>query len=89
MVDGRGAIFLPQLMGGIPELGHLRACAPGLNGGVTTRTQLEPKMTTKPASAALNHRRIILDMLELALRGTVAASLLAALAMGLIAFAAS
>jgi hypothetical protein len=88
-VDGRSAIFLPQFMAGIPELGQQRACAPGLNGGVTTRTHLESKMTTKPANAALNHRRIILDMLELALRGTVAASLLAALAMGLIAFAAS
>lgn len=46
-------------------------------------------MTTKPPNAALNHRRVALDMLELALRGTAAASLIAALAMGLIAFAAS
>jgi hypothetical protein len=88
-VGGRSAIFLPQFMAGIPELGQQRACAPGLNGGVPVSSRKELNMTTKPASAALNHRRIILDMLELALRGTVAASLLAALAMGLIAFAAS
>lgn len=46
-------------------------------------------MTTKPQRTALNLRRVVLDMLELALRGTVAASLIAALAMGLIALAAS
>jgi hypothetical protein len=47
------------------------------------------KMTTKPQDAAFNRRRVALDMLELALRGTLAASLIGALAMGLIAFAAS
>ena len=46
-------------------------------------------MTTKPQRTGLNPRRVVLDMLELALRGTVAASLIAALAMGLIALAAS
>lgn len=46
-------------------------------------------MTTKPPGATLNPRRVVLDMLELALRGTVAASLIAALAMGLIAFVVS
>ncbi|MBI3917629.1 MAG: hypothetical protein HY322_11550 [Betaproteobacteria bacterium] len=46
-------------------------------------------MTTKPQRTALNLRRVVLDMLELALRGTVVASLIAALAMGLIALAAS
>jgi hypothetical protein len=47
------------------------------------------EMTTKPRNAALNHRRVALDMLGLALRGTLAAGLIGALAMGLIAFAAS
>jgi len=46
-------------------------------------------MTPKPSSAVRHHRRVIVDMLGLALRGTVAASLLAALAMGLIAFVVS
>jgi len=46
-------------------------------------------MTIKARNAVLNHRRVALDMLELALRGTVAALLIAALAMGVIAFAAS
>ena len=46
-------------------------------------------MTTKLRNAALNHRQVVLDMLGLALRGTLAASLIGALAMGLIAFAAS
>ena len=46
-------------------------------------------MTPEPSSAVRRHRRVIVDMLELALRGTVAASLLAALAMGLIAFVVS
>jgi len=77
------------LMVGNPELGHQRARAMGLNGTVTTQTQLEPKMTTKPPGATLNPRRVVLDMLELVLRGTVAASLIAALAMGLIAFVVS
>ena len=46
-------------------------------------------MTTKPRNAAINHRQVALDMLGLALRGTLAAGLIGALAMGLIAFAAS
>ena len=46
-------------------------------------------MTAKPQDAAFNRRRVALDMLELALRGTLAAGLIGALAMGLIAFAAS
>ena len=47
------------------------------------------EMTTKPRNAAINHRQVALDMLGLALRGTLAAGLIGALAMGLIAFAAS
>jgi len=92
MADGQCAIFLPQFMGGIPELSQLRACPPGLNDGVTIQSRWECrelKMTTKPSDAAVSHRRVAWDMLELALRGTVTASALAALAMGLIAFAAS
>ena len=46
-------------------------------------------MATKLQNAALNHRQVALDMLRLALRGTLAASLIGALAMGLIALAAS
>jgi hypothetical protein len=46
-------------------------------------------MTTKSRQPALNFRRVALDMLELALRGTAAVLLMAALAMAVIAFAAS
>jgi hypothetical protein len=46
-------------------------------------------MTPERPDAAGNHRRVILDMLDLVLRGTIAAVALAALAMGLIAFAAA
>lgn len=82
------AIFSPQLMGGNPQSGQRRASTPALNGSVTFMRK-ELKMTTKPSSPALNHRRVAREMLELALRGTVTASLLAALAMGLIAFVVS
>ena len=46
-------------------------------------------MKPKSGSIPLNHRRVVADMLELALRGTAAAILVAALALALIAFAAS
>jgi hypothetical protein len=82
------AIFLPQLIGEIPELGQPHACATGLNSGVTAGHE-GTQMTTKLRNAALNHRQVALDMLGLALRGTLAASLIGALAMGLIALAAS
>ena len=60
-----------------------------LNGSVTIRYAQELEMTTKPPDTVLNHRRVALDMLQLALRGTIAASLIGALAMAVIAFAAS
>jgi len=46
---------------------------------------MEPKLR----SASFNNRRVLLDMLELALHGTVAAIIVAALALGLIALVAS
>jgi hypothetical protein len=46
-------------------------------------------MTPERTHAPGLHRRVILDMLDLVLRGTIVAVALAALAMGLIAFAAS
>jgi hypothetical protein len=45
-------------------------------------------MTTKPSGAARGHGKVMAEMLGLVLRGTVAAVAVAALAMGLIAFAA-
>lgn len=45
-------------------------------------------MDPKLRSATFNHRRVLLDMLELALRGTAAAIIVAAVALALIALAA-
>ena len=80
---------MPQLIAAKPDLSQNRASILLLNGSVASGVQKESNMKPKSRSVTFNHRRMVLDMLELALRGTASALLVAALALALIAFAAS
>lgn len=73
----------------ISTVGHPGDSVMRFNAGMTDPLQMEPRMTPERTHAPGLHRRVILDMLDLVLRGTIAAVTLAALAMALIAFAAS
>jgi hypothetical protein len=79
------AMFLPQLIAGNPDSRHGSASIRGFNSGVSNRRSMESKMETKSRSVTFIHRRVVLDMLQLALHGTAAAIAVAALALGLIA----
>ena len=78
-------MLLPQLIARNPDSRPGDASIPGFNGSVSISHTKESKMSTKSRSVTFNHRRVVLDMLSLALHGTAAAIAVAALALGLVA----
>ena len=78
-------MVLPQLIGENPELRHGAVSVPGFNGSVSHTIGKEPGMDVGARRAPFDRRRVMLDMLGLALHGTAAAVAVAALALGLIA----
>jgi hypothetical protein len=76
-------------MGGFAESCQRCASVLRLNAGMTTGVHMNTRTAPRTPNAVRSHRRVIADMIELALRGTVVAIAVAALAMGLIALAAS
>lgn len=78
-------MVLPQLIAGNADLRHRTVSVPRFNSCISHTSEKEPGMTMQSRSAPFDRRRVMLDMLGLALQGTAAAVAVAALALGLIA----